>query len=878
MSLRTKSFLNAVFLTIFISLVIVYITVKNGNEMLENNLKREISFDTQIIENYLNNTKQELKKIAQNLSQTETVISHLNLISNYEDKNNYNALIFDQEKSTLLHYLEKYFAIDSYFEIKLYNKADTLVVQKIFNPLLGESGFVTYDTNKSYFQTKKQKIRLDTVPQLSEKQKKQKIAYEDDFYKMFEDLDIMFETQKVGHLRIAYSLNQEKLKSVSNNLIHPVSMIFNTPDRDTLDVTLLDKDLHLYLKHNIDQSHSKHKSDELIVLITLAIIFMSSFIFFFFLLFIKKEVLKPLNNLQDMLKGILNNRYKPMPKKNDDEMGKIFNTINEIFEKLWENYASLQSYQSSVDVSNLVTKTDTEGKITYANDLFCQISGYKKEEVLGLSHNIVRHPETKKETFQELWGTIKKGQTWRGILKNKTKDGGFYWIDAVVTPTYDTHKNIDGYISIRREITEFMKNKEELEFRANHDSLTKLANRNKLQADLKVMQNPCLALINIDRFSQINDFYGHEFGDKLLQEISKIFSVAVKKECSFAYTMYRHGGDEFALLVKEYKEKNIIKIVEKILQTMKKTHIILDDREIDLSFSCGISFENATKALLSADMALKLSRKEQREFVVYSKENNLAKQYKDNLLYSSKIKLAIEEDRVVPFFQPIVNNNTLAFEKYEALIRIEESDGTIISPFFFLDIAKQTKQYLKLTEIMIKKSFQVFMHSKNEFSINITVEDISNMSMQEFLFAQLDANPTIGSRVVLELVESEAIKDYDQLNIFINKAKAKGCKIAIDDFGSGYSNFEYLIKLQTDYIKIDGSLIKNINTQKESFVVVSTIVNFAKQMGIKTIAEYVETEEIFKMVKSLGIDYSQGYYFAQPAKCINPTVAKDALA
>jgi EAL domain-containing protein (putative c-di-GMP-specific phosphodiesterase class I) len=263
-------------------------------------------------------------------------------------------------------------------------------------------------------------------------------------------------------------------------------------------------------------------------------------------------------------------------------------------------------------------------------------------------------------------------------------------------------------------------------------------------------------------------------------------------------------------------------------------------------------------------MALKISKKEQKNIVVYSKENSLDKQYENNILWAGKLKKAIEENRVVPFFQPIINNSNLAFEKYEALVRIVESDGKVISPFFFLDIAKQTKQYLQLTQIMIEKSFEAFKDRDNEFSINLTMEDISSVQMRELLFEKLDNHPHIAKRVVLELVESESIKDYNEVIEFINSAKSKGCKIAIDDFGSGYSNFEYLIKLQADYIKIDGSLIKNITTQKESFVVVSTIVSFAKQMGIKTIAEFIENEEIFQATKELGIDYSQGYYFSPP--------------
>jgi len=194
-----------------------------------------------------------------------------------------------------------------------------------------------------------------------------------------------------------------------------------------------------------------------------------------------------------------------------------------------------------------------------------------------------------------------------------------------------------------------------------------------------------------------------------------------------------------------------------------------------------------------------------------------------------------------------------------------DEDGKIISPFFFLGIAKKTKKYFEITKIVIKQSFEMFEKSSAEFSINITIEDILNKNITLFIFKMLERYG-IGSRVVFEIVESEYIQNFEEVLDFIQKVKTYGSKIAIDDFGTGYSNFEYIIKLQVDYLKIDGSLIKNIDTDENTYLVVSTIVEFAKKLNMKTIAEFVENEEIFNKVKELGIDYSQGYYFSAPKK------------
>jgi len=231
-----------------------------------------------------------------------------------------------------------------------------------------------------------------------------------------------------------------------------------------------------------------------------------------------------------------------------------------------------------------------------------------------------------------------------------------------------------------------------------------------------------------------------------------------------------------------------------------------------------------------------------------------------------KIKEAIEDFRVVPFFQPIIENSTQTITKYEALIRIlDKETNKPVSPFFFLEVAKKTKYYTILTKIMLEKTFEVFANKEEEFSLNLTIEDVLNKELQGFIFDLLNKYE-VGNRVVFEIVESESIENFEEVISFIKSVKKFGCQIAIDDFGTGYSNFEYLMKLQADYIKIDGSMIKDIDTNEHSRLVVETIVSFAKKMGMKTIAEFVENENILKVVNELGIEYSQGYYFSKPKR------------
>jgi EAL domain-containing protein (putative c-di-GMP-specific phosphodiesterase class I) len=198
-----------------------------------------------------------------------------------------------------------------------------------------------------------------------------------------------------------------------------------------------------------------------------------------------------------------------------------------------------------------------------------------------------------------------------------------------------------------------------------------------------------------------------------------------------------------------------------------------------------------------------------------------------------------------------------------------DTDGSVLSPFWFLEHAKKSKLYDKLTQIMIAKTFSAFENNDYTFSLNMTLQDIVSAKTRTFLYETLKKSPA-ASRLVIEIVESEGIEHFDEVTEFIRTVKEYGCKIAIDDFGTGYSNFSYLSKLDVDFIKIDGSLIKNINHDKDHLFTVESILFFAHKKGIRTIAEFVEDEAIFTKLVELGIDYSQGYLFSVPSATILP--------
>jgi EAL domain-containing protein (putative c-di-GMP-specific phosphodiesterase class I) len=266
----------------------------------------------------------------------------------------------------------------------------------------------------------------------------------------------------------------------------------------------------------------------------------------------------------------------------------------------------------------------------------------------------------------------------------------------------------------------------------------------------------------------------------------------------------------------------------------------------------------------SAHIALKAA-KEQGETLVFFNDNRaLEEKTRGNIMMIDTIKAAIDEERIVPYFQGIVDNRTGRIVKYESLIRLIEPDGKVLSPFFFLEQAKKSKLYDRLTRIMIAKTFETFETLEYDFSLNLTLQDILSEETCRFLFETLERSGA-SNRLVFEIVESEGIENFDEVIGFIKKVRQYGCRIAIDDFGTGYSNFSYLSRLDVDYIKIDGSLIKHINDNEDHLVTIESILYFARKKGIETIAEFVENEAIYNRLVELGIDFSQGYHFSAPA-------------
>ncbi len=668
------------------------------------------------------------------------------------------------------------------------------------------------------------------------------------------------------------SSNLDQIQQVINqNIFLAKKPLFDSQRFFKQATLVLDMQVDLYenLSKSYQNTIENSKREKELKLITFIVLFSAVFLVLLYLFIaFYLSVIRSLKKLQEaselISSGEKNIHIEPDSK---DEIGDAILAFNKMSQTLSENIIFLDGYKMAIDETSIVSKTDEKGVITYVNKMFCDISGYKEEELIGKPHNLIRHCDMPKDAFKELWQTIKDGNIWKGVVKNRKKDGGHYIVDATIIPIVDSDGNFKEYVGVRHDITELEDSKEEIK-KQKTDLLTNLPNRNQLLEDLKNTKKPILFYLNIDNFSNLNDFYGAKIGDSVLMHLSNhLEEISVLKK----YRTYKLTADGFILL---FEDENLSKdryrdAFEEIIDLIEREKIDCDlQNRVSITVSGGASFykENIKNEnlIVNANIARKMAQVGDKKLLIYDSLMQKDDSYLHNITWVNMIKNAILEDRFVTFFQPIIDNKTGKIVKYEALIRIKDNSNKIISPFFFLEIAKKAKLYSKITKIVIDKTFETFENLPQfQFSINLSMEDINSPETTAYIYKKLKNYPDT-NQVIFEITESEEIEDYESIKRFIKIVKNYGVKIAIDDFGSGYANFKHILDLEVDFIKIDGSLIKDIHRDKNSQIITEAIIEFSKKLNRKTIVEFVHNEKVYEKVKLMGADYSQGYYLGEP--------------
>ncbi len=405
--------------------------------------------------------------------------------------------------------------------------------------------------------------------------------------------------------------------------------------------------------------------------------------------------------------------------------------------------------------------------------------------------------------------------------------------------------------------------KNNLRHALSHDQLTELSSRRRFEVMLREFKKPTLILLNIDRFKHINDFYGIGIGNKILRELALL--IQMPGFSAYNPSFFRLGGDDFGIVLQDVDRDRALKLAIE-LKRMIDTHTFKID-SVDLNITVSMALNSVLPLFENADLAL-MHEKDNRSGLVlfFSESMGLKERSQNNLKVMSEVKQALELDNIAPWFQPIVSLHNNKIVKYEALVRLHHIDGRVGTPDTFLPIVLATPYYQQITIKVLEKTIEAIAQSSLRFSMNISMRDLADERLVSSFLKVLDMNRSEASRLDIELLESEELNDLDLIRSFLLKVKEYGCHIAIDDFGSGYSNFSYIVELPIDILKIDGSLISQMLYDRNKYIAVKSIVSFASSLGLEIIAEYVEDADIAKELSNLGVQNAQGYHFGRPKK------------
>lgn len=536
----------------------------------------------------------------------------------------------------------------------------------------------------------------------------------------------------------------------------------------------------------------------------------------------------------------------------------------------------LADLKFALDESTLVTITDALGTIIYVNDKFCEISGYPRDQLIGRNHRMTKSGYHSKEFFNEMWDIISSGRVWRGEIKNRKRNGDFYWVDSTIVPFINDQGLPYQYIAIRTDITKSKDFEQKITHMAYHDALTGLANRRLLNKRLTQLLTNCsmfsmtaVILIDLDNFKVINDSFGHQTGDHFLKMVSE----RIKKVARPDETLARIGGDEFVLAIPSIdSEEMLVNRCSELLEKMKKPFQI-NGIEFFVTLSIGASY--TLQSSLEADELIKRADKA----MYYAKGNgkNSFQIFEPHMLHDSlqrleleaKLRKAIEQLDFVLYYQPKIDAE-FVIHGFEALIRWRSSNGQIILPKQFIPLAEENGligligDWVLHTACMQLRRWMEMGLPSTVIGINLSPLQFQQENFVEKVIYKIKEYNINPASIELEITEGILMKNPIEATYKLQQLKDLGIKISMDDFGTAFSSLNYLKEFPIDIIKIDRSFIQDIETDAKARTIVHSIINLAHNLDVKVTAEGVETKNQFNYLKEMSCDYVQGYYFSRP--------------
>ena len=533
-------------------------------------------------------------------------------------------------------------------------------------------------------------------------------------------------------------------------------------------------------------------------------------------------------------------------------------------------------------IGDAVITTDKFGNIEYLNPTAEKITGHLSHDVKGkpitdifkaydegnnrwLSECIVRFLQTGKFNIPSNDTTL------------QTKDNEKLDIAVTIAPIQTMQSEVLGIIATFQDITKTKTLAKRLEHQARHDPLTGLLNRREFEIKVNQALNlfsenteHALCVLDLDRFKVVNDTVGHTAGDELLRQLSQRIKIQLRQGDLVA----RIGGDEFAIFLPNINQENAIRIAENILNTIREFHFYWNRQTFRVGASIGLVDappKSSDYAYLfhAADTACYIAKHEGRDRVnVVSIDDKWLTEKREETHWVSKIESALENENFILYGQDIcsLKDNMDEPKHKEILIRMKDDNGEIIPPMAFIPAAERYNLMSKIDEWVVKRTIEIIKHSQPDavYNVNLSGQSMGDNKFTKKITQLISESLIDTSCLCFEVTETAAISNLHNAQLFLDELHQLGCKTALDDFGSGLSSFAYLRNLKIDYLKIDGMFIKQITDDPTCRIMVESIHAVSQSMNLLTIAEFVENEAAQQVLKEIGIDFAQGYYYGQP--------------
>ncbi|NQY88055.1 MAG: GGDEF domain-containing protein [Colwellia sp.] len=588
----------------------------------------------------------------------------------------------------------------------------------------------------------------------------------------------------------------------------------------------------------------------------------------------------PLKNSKGATGAILVALYY-QPIENEIEVTSLFMLFSGMIKKEMEKQELIDELRTRNKIieesSDAIVVCDRDRKITSVNKAFTRITGYSFKEMGGKKPSALGADLHDKYFFKKIWQEIADNGTWSGELWGKKKNGEIFPEYLSINTIYDEDNNVSHYVAFFFDISKQKQAEEKIYRQAHFDLLTGIANRSFFMENLSLTvdslndgEKSALLFMDLDLFKEINNVYGHTFGDELLIKASGRLQSLIKSTDIVA----RVSGDGFAILLNNVISDEVIdNIISRVFLGFSEPFTI-HDISIRCTLSMGVvPFSNdkddASTLIKKAEHAMyhaKNSGRNSFNYFTQDMQNNVQRQ----LFLKKALSAALTSNSLSVEFQPIVSITEQKVNKFEALVRWK-NEGKWISPEEFIPIAEEFSLIKPLGEFVLDEACRQLKILKSQgytnivFNVNRSVYEIPlNKSENEQWLTVIEQHSLKPSDICFELTESALAPDKRNNERLFNQLKAAGCTIALDDFGTGYSSLSYLRRIPVDYIKIDKSFIKDMSTNKDDNVLVATIIAMSKSLGKKVVAEGVETKEQLQQLTELGCDYIQGYYFSKP--------------